>query len=257
MNRRHGFILVYAVGTMVLVSALASTLLDTSAGDVAVAKARMYHTLARVNADSGIEFGMAVIARELARRNGPWRNPSYVTPPDCSLNWMRHVFAGTPPNVAPASCSVTTQEEVAETSGQPLHQLQFESEGTSGGTRWVSQFYLALAPEMQFDRVRLETEMGNPHVFVLRSRGEVNFPDPGGGPPEILATAYAFQTFTIEFPDECPTPKCTRQVWQMDIDPTGQLNWPVRNWPAGIPTQPPVGARGPVSGALMLRPNAH
>lgn len=267
MTRRHGFILVYAVGTMVLVSALGSALLDTGAGELAVAKARLYHQLARVNADSGIEYGMAAIARELARarrggqQGGPWRDPTFEVPTDdCALNWMKHYRAYD--FFAAGKCPglTTSPEQMAEFSAIRLHELKAEGQGETGGPRWTSQFYVALAPEITFDRVRLETEMGLPHVFVLRARGEVLFPDAAGGPPEILATAYAFQTFTVEFPDDCPTPKCTRQLWQMDADPNGQLNWPVKPWPGGAPAQPPVETtHGPVAGTagIMRRPNVH
>lgn len=272
MGRRKGFILVYAVGTLVLVSALGNTLLDTGGSELEVSKARMFQQLARVNADSGIEYGMGVISRELARarrgglQGGPWRDPTYEVPTnDCALNWMKQyrafTFFGGP--LCPGL--TTSAEQMAEFSAIRMHELRSEGEGNLGGLRWASQFYLALAPEPTFDRVRLETEVGNPHVFVLRCRGEiVTDPDEAGPlPVEVIATAYAFQSFTVEFPFDCPTPRPTRQVWQMDTDPNGQLNWPVKPWPGGAPAQPPVEsapeAHGPVSnpGGILRRPNIH
>ena len=54
-QRRRAFIMVYAVGTLVIVSTLAISLIESTASDIEIAKQRMYLVLARTAAESGID----------------------------------------------------------------------------------------------------------------------------------------------------------------------------------------------------------
>ena len=246
MNRRRAFVLIYAVGTLVLVSSLALSLMEASGNDMQVAKQRTYQVLARDAAESGIEYAMAFITRQLGRDfdgvgdGGPWKDSNFMfdattplqNPPSAASitePWFYSVRAS---RGAPGWTTIlvnppyTSPNSQAEGPIVRLHEML--SDGTDGHTvaptpanpkAQVLQFQIALTPEMTYANVYRATAAGSPTVFYVRSRGEVryNSADPMFPNGQTLASAYLIQSFYIAPPDRCPMPRPVRQV--LDREP--------------------------------------
>ena len=244
---RRAFVMIYAVGTLVLVSSLALSLMEASSNDMQVARQRTYQVLARDAAESGIEYAMAFITRQLGRDfdgsgdGGPWKDSNYMFDATTAPNyrptvnsitqpWFYSVRAsrGTAPNptwLTIALPQFTNPGSQAE--GPPVRLHEMLSDGTDGlglapttanPKTQVTQFQIALTPEMTFSNVYGATSAGKPTIFYLRSRGEVLYNDgtlAAGG--QVMATAYLIQTFYVAAPDGCPMPRPVRQV--LDREP--------------------------------------
>lgn len=217
-TRHRGLVIMYAIGTLVLVASVVGAMLDTSILELDLAKRRLYLQMARMAADSGIEYGMGVIDHELALlptftdAGGPWYNPDYAPPLSALFNWMRAdtllVGGETNPEVLEATPVRLTQRPLVGTSGTVI----------------ITQFQLALWPELNYTTARMATvDDTDPTLFHLRSRGEIIIdPDPTDAVPgDIMAQATVVQTFMVLGPTGvCPlTPVGSRQVWEPD--PTG------------------------------------
>lgn len=234
-RRRRAFVMAYAVGTLVLVSSLALSMVESTSSDLEIAKLRTWQAMARINAESGIEYALGFITRELGKDfdlatgidGGPWRDPSYnFRDPDNTWYWSLEQRT---PN--PLLAGFTTYNSQAEGPPVTLHRIPG---GAPGQIVQISQFQIALAPTPTYANVRLQTvgPPSEPTVFVIRSRGEI-LADPDGpaGPltQAVLGSAYATQTFGVPNPTppaDCERPRPLRQVFDRQpasLTPQGLL----------------------------------
>jgi hypothetical protein len=133
--------------------------------------------------------------------------------------------------------SGSSDPTVLEASAVRTTQLRWENEGTSGGYRLISQFQLALWPEINYTTVKIQTvDLQDPTLFHLRSRGEIIYdPDPTDATPgEILAQATIIQTFMVPWqfgtcvtPLPPSTPLLTRLIWELDPTDLGPIPYNV------------------------------
>lgn len=231
MERRRAFVMVYAVCTLVLISSLSFSMVDSTGSDLEIAKLRMYQAFARVNAESGIEYALGFVTRELGKHpdvangidGGPWLDIGYnfrfeTNPWFWSLS---HRPGQYPLMTGRGYTSYNSQAE-----GPPfrLHEIL----GTAPQLLQASQFQIALAPTMTYANVKLATvgPPSRPTIFTIRSRGEVlqNLT----GRPIVMGSAYAVQTFAVGFPQgSCGTPRPLRQVFDRNpatLAPAGMLS---------------------------------
>ena len=244
LRMRRAFVMIYAVGTLVLVSSLALSLLESSGNDMQVARQRTYQVLARDAAESGIEYAMAFITRQLGRDydgtgdGGPWKDSNFMfdattaptyrpTPNTITQPWFYSVRASRGAPNWPTIPLPQFTNPGSQAEGPPVRLHEMLSDGTDGlnippstanPKTQVTQFQIALTPEMTFSNVYGATSAGKPTIFNVRSRGEVLYNDGtlvAGG--QVMATAYLIQTFYVAAPDGCPMPRPVRQV--LDREP--------------------------------------
>jgi len=215
--RRAGFIILYALGTMVLVATLANVMVDSSVAEIETAKRHQYLNLARVAAESGIEYGLSVLNRELAGSIagvGPWSSPGYDPP----INWMKATDL-----MAAGEADVTVLEARPVTTTP----LMWGGEGNIGAPRLTTQSQLVLWPSFTYRNVKLATsDSGVPTLFHLRARGEVIYdPNPADAiPGTLLGSAYVVQTFMVPgISLTCAQPFIRRLVWELEPDNLGPV----------------------------------
>ena len=231
-GRRPAFVMVYAVGTLVLISTLALSLMEATGADIAVARQRLYLVLARTAAESGIEYAMGFVDREIGRKwdptggypaGGPWTDPFYFfemnnsNPRVSTMNnpWMYAFRAGnwggqTPPTGLGYSpqAGFPTPNQAAE--GRIVRMSITYADGSEGTApptvaqpyAQVMQFQISMTPELNFKSVHDAAYSGRPTVFYIRSRGEVLYNDgtpgvSGVANGTVLASAYLVQTFYV------------------------------------------------------------
>lgn len=235
MNRRRAFVLMYAVGVMVLVTSLALSLSDASVSDVQIARQRFYQVLARDAAESGVEYAMGFITRQLARPDGPWKNTNYMfdptTPPangTMTQPWFYAARASgqNPAWSYPGTIMTPYNGSLASQAEGPIIRLhRLYADGSDPGPALptanspyaqVVQAQISMIPEMTYQNVRVATDARTPTVFHVRSRGEVLRND-GTPNPIVQASTYLIQSFIVAAPDGCPTPRPLRQV--LDREP--------------------------------------
>ena len=230
-TRRRAFVMVYAVGTLVLVSSLALSLIESTGADVDVCKQRMYMVLARSAAESGIEYAMAFVTRQLGKgfdpsnnvKGGPWTDPNFdggagansVFEPGAGTivyPWFYAVRA----SQKPLNPNFTTINSQAEGFPVRLHQIDLSGNPVAGAPiAQVMQFQISMTPEPTYQNVHNNTINDLPTNFTIRSRGEV-LQNLGAG-PVVLASAYVMQTFMVPRADTCPNaPRPLRQVFDRE-----------------------------------------
>lgn len=279
MDRKRAFVMIYAVGTLVLVSSLALGMMEARVSDADIAKQRFYTVLARDAAESGIEYAMGfinqVVGRDLSGtgEGGPWSDPNFVFecdgPPasmagQIGFPWMYAARAG---NTCPSYAGIArhprfpTYNQQAEGFATRLH-AQF-SDGTeaaactyaqSATTPFTAQqFQISLTPELTYQNTRRAYENGNPTLFYLRSRGEVLLqaanPRFANQNPQVMASVYLMQTFYIA-PQEgsaSPLGRVVRQV--LDREPA--------NLTPMVNSAGPTRLNIPAYNQRLLPPNPH
>lgn len=229
-KRKDAFVMVYAVCTLVLISSLSFSMVDSTGSDLEIAKLRMYQAFARVNAESGIEYALGFVTRELGKHpdvanligGGPWLDIGYKF--EAEGNPWFWSLSHRPGGYSTIS-GYTSYNSQAEGPPFRLHEILG---GTGAQMLQASQFQIALAPTMTYANVRLATigPPSRPTIFYIRSRGEVM--QRLGVNPVVLASAYAVQSFAVGFPQgTCGTPRPLRQVFDRNpasLTPAGMLS---------------------------------
>lgn len=234
-RRKNAFVMVYAVCTLVLISSLSLSMVDSTASDLEIAKLRMYQAFARVNAESGIEYALGFVTREMGKHpditngiaGGPYLDVGYRFIDN--FNTWYWSLEQRPGGNGLLGGTFTNYNSQAE--GPPIR-MHTITGGAPGQIVQVSQFQIAQAPTPTYANVRLAL-VANPSVatiFTIRCRGEILADPDGPGPAtqEILGSAYATQTYAIDFPSgsRCDTPRPIRQVFDrnpISLTPRGML----------------------------------
>jgi hypothetical protein len=204
---RRGFLIIYALGVMALVAAVAAVMFNAGQSEIEVSRRRMYLQLARSAADAGVEHGLGLINHELGELNGPYSNPTY----EPSTAWMK----------AETLLKQGTTDSTKLETAYRVTPLMVADEGTTGSVRYNVQYQLTMWPVLSYASTRLATDT----LFFRRSRGEtiMDYNSDGVG-DEVAASATVIQTFRVtRLSTGCGLPAATRLLWELEPSSLGLI----------------------------------
>lgn len=163
-------IVLYLLCVMALIGVMGVSLLDTSSVHLAATKTQVYRQLARYVADSGLEYAVAVMNRELQRNPGPFQDddpghpesPYTPGPPPFPIPWLR---ADPAQEVAGSELTLGPARWMA---GPPV-----VNAGEEIASRYRMMFALAVQPTFDYTTVRQQMDVGIVPQFRIRCRGLV------------------------------------------------------------------------------------